>query len=293
MRGHEAEGVVDRGADVAVGGCEQPRHADRPSQPLLGESCHSGPGRPEAVVAVVLLELPDQLDERPAALASRQPGEHREEDTESQSRSAIAYSAMHSSCARSRQGRVGFRLAVQRSCEDASAGVSRRYRVIDPADVLPGLEHVIPSGAALLRTPPRSRALGLAGQRCRGRRHHAAHLSDPQRGAAVSTGVVYLLAVLLISTFWGLGLGLFTRGPQRSGVQLVPHPADRALHDPRGRELGRPGDVPDRRRGGEHRRRARAQRASEAEERRREADLALRRHACCWVVRASRTPWAM
>ncbi len=40
VRGDEAERVVDRGADVAVGGREQTRYADRTTQPVLGETCH-------------------------------------------------------------------------------------------------------------------------------------------------------------------------------------------------------------------------------------------------------------
>ena len=91
----------------------------------------------------------------------------------------------------------------------------------------------------------------------------------------VSLGVVYLVAVLLISTVWGAWLGVAHRGRVGAGVQLLPHPADRALHDRRRRELGRAGRVPDRR--GDRQlawRRSPATRATEAEQRRREADLA-------------------
>ncbi len=62
----------------------------------------------------------------------------------------------------------------------------------------------------LLREPPRSRALGLIVSIV------AVALTTmvvyALRGIApeVSLGVVYLLAVLLVSTFWGLGLGLVT-----------------------------------------------------------------------------------
>ena len=57
----------------------------------------------------------------------------------------------------------------------------------------------------------------------------------------LSTGVVYLLAVLLVSTYWGRWLGLMTACLERGGVQLLPPPADAALHDRRRRELGRSG----------------------------------------------------
>ena len=58
-------------------------------------------------------------------------------------------------------------------------------------------------------------------------------------------------------------------------LQLLPHPAHRPVHDRRGRELGRAGRLPRRRR--RRRRRSRTpprSRAREAEQRRREADLA-------------------
>ena len=41
VRGDETERVVDRGADVAVGGGEQAGHADRPAQPVLAEARHA------------------------------------------------------------------------------------------------------------------------------------------------------------------------------------------------------------------------------------------------------------
>jgi hypothetical protein len=40
MRGDEAERVVDRGADVAVGGGEEPGNADRAPQSMLCQACH-------------------------------------------------------------------------------------------------------------------------------------------------------------------------------------------------------------------------------------------------------------
>ena len=42
VRGDEPERVVDRGADVAVGGREQPGHADRAPQSVLCQACHPG-----------------------------------------------------------------------------------------------------------------------------------------------------------------------------------------------------------------------------------------------------------
>ena len=44
----------------------------------------------------------------------------------------------------------------------------------------------------------------------------------------VSTGVLYLLAVLLVSSYWGLLAGPADLGPQRCGLQLLPHPPHRA-----------------------------------------------------------------
>ncbi len=67
-----------------------------------------------------------------------------------------------------------------------------------------------PSTPLLLREPPPSRALGISVAVV------AVALTTlivyALRGVApaVSLGVVYLMAVLLVSTFWGLGLGLFT-----------------------------------------------------------------------------------
>ena len=91
----------------------------------------------------------------------------------------------------------------------------------------------------------------------------------------VALGVVYLVAVLLVSSVWGGWLGVRHGARQRAGLQLLPHPADGALHDLRGRELGRarassssprwwPARWPS----------ARACARREAEERRQEADLA-------------------
>ena len=49
---------------------------------------------------------------------------------------------------------------------------------------------------------------------------------------AVSLGVVYLPAVLLVSAYWGLRLGLLTSLAERRGVQLLPHPAGGASRSP-------------------------------------------------------------
>ena len=54
----------------------------------------------------------------------------------------------------------------------------------------------------------------------------------------VSLGVVYLVAVLLISTVWGAWLGHAHGGRVGARVQLLPHPADRALHDRRRARTG-------------------------------------------------------
>ena len=86
-------------------------------------------------------------------------------------------------------------------------------------------------------------------------------------------GVLYLLPVLLASR-WGMWLGIATAVAQRRGVQLVPHSADRQVHDRRRAELGRARGLPGCRRGHERaRRRSPGARAEEADRRRREADL--------------------
>ena len=65
----------------------------------------------------------------------------------------------------------------------------------------------------------------------------------------VSTGVVYLLAVLLVSSYWGLWMGLATAVVSAPRLQLLPHPAHRPVHDRRERELGGARGLP----GGGHR----------------------------------------
>ena len=89
-----------------------------------------------------------------------------------------------------------------------------------------------------------------------------------------AAGVLYLLPVLLASSYWGLAVGVGTSVLSAARVQLLPHPADRAVHDRRGGELGRARSsswsspaVTSTLAGA-----ARA-RADEAERRRREADL--------------------
>jgi two-component system sensor histidine kinase KdpD len=62
----------------------------------------------------------------------------------------------------------------------------------------------------LLRQPPRSRGLGLAVSLTAVALTTLALYALRDVAPAVSLGVVYLLAVLLVSTFWGLGLGLLT-----------------------------------------------------------------------------------
>ena len=49
----------------------------------------------------------------------------------------------------------------------------------------------------------------------------------------LSLGVVYLLVVLVVATVWGAWLALATAVVERARVQLLPHPADRAVHDRR------------------------------------------------------------
>ena len=63
----------------------------------------------------------------------------------------------------------------------------------------------------------------------------------------VSLSVVYLPAVLLASTYWGLALGVFTSAAERGRVQLLPSAAGRQVHDRRQPQLGRAGGVHDRR----------------------------------------------
>ena len=76
---------------------------------------------------------------------------------------------------------------------------------------------------------------------------------------AVSLSVVYLPAVLLVSAYWGLPLGLADLAAQRRRVQLLPPPAGRPVHDRRQPQLGGAGRVHAGRRRGEHDGRARAQ----------------------------------
>src|SRR5918996_1067466 len=73
----------------------------------------------------------------------------------------------------------------------------------------------------------------------------------------VSLGVLYLLTVLLLSTLWGLWLGVVTAG-RGDRVQLLPHPAHGVLHDRRGGELVRAGRLRGRGAGGLDAGRARA-----------------------------------
>ncbi|MGZ5340924.1 MAG: histidine kinase, partial [Solirubrobacterales bacterium] len=61
-----------------------------------------------------------------------------------------------------------------------------------------------------LRQPPRSRALGLGVAFAAVALTTLAVYPLKSVAPAVSLGVVYLVAVLLVSTFWGLRLGLLT-----------------------------------------------------------------------------------
>ena len=93
----------------------------------------------------------------------------------------------------------------------------------------------------LLREPPRSRVLGLI--IAIGSVALCTLSVYPLKtvAPAVSLGVVYLLAVIVVSTFWGLRLGLFTAFAERRRLQLLPYPAGGAIHDRGGAELGRAG----------------------------------------------------
>ena len=73
----------------------------------------------------------------------------------------------------------------------------------------------------------------------------------------VSLGVVYLPAILLVSTVWGLRHGPARLRRQRRRLQLLPDPAAAPLHDRRRGELGCAGRVRDRGDRQQHRRRAR------------------------------------
>ncbi len=61
-----------------------------------------------------------------------------------------------------------------------------------------------------------------------------------------------MLAVLLVSSRWGLLVRGADRGAERAGVQLLPHPSDGAVQHRRGRELGGTRGVRGRRAGHEH-----------------------------------------
>ena len=90
----------------------------------------------------------------------------------------------------------------------------------------------------------------------------------------VSTGVVYLIAVLLVSSYWGLWLGLLTGAARRRRLELLPPAADRRVHDRRRRELGRARSSSWSPRSSRARSPSAARsRAEEAERGRREADL--------------------
>ncbi len=73
-----------------------------------------------------------------------------------------------------------------------------------------GSSELTERGTLLLRTRPRSTAAGLAVSVLAVAATTAVIYPLREITPAVSNGVVYMLAVLLISTYWGLGLGLFT-----------------------------------------------------------------------------------
>ncbi len=79
-----------------------------------------------------------------------------------------------------------------------------------------------------------------------------------QIAPVVSLSVVYLPAVLLVSTYWGVSLGLLTALGSRGRVQLLPPAADRPVHDRRQSQLGRAGGVRGGRADDQRGRRARA-----------------------------------
>ena len=64
-----------------------------------------------------------------------------------------------------------------------------------------------------------------------------------------ASGVLYLLPVLIGSSLWRPLHRDRILGGERRRVQLLPHPADRRVHDRRRGELGRPGGLPRCRRG--------------------------------------------
>jgi hypothetical protein len=99
---------------------------------------------------------------------------------------------------------------------------------------------------------------------------------------AVLVGV-YLLAVLLVSSYWGLGL--FTRAAGRRRVQL-PSSAHGDIHAGEWAELGRACGVLCRGGGYEHAGGACACAAAEAGRRRRDADLSAE---MAWLLLAART----
>src|SRR6478609_2652639 len=65
-------------------------------------------------------------------------------------------------------------------------------------------------GAFQLRTRPRSTAVGLLVSASAVAASTAVIYPLREITRAVSNGVVYMLAVLLVSTYWGLGFGLLT-----------------------------------------------------------------------------------
>ena len=112
-------------------------------------------------------------------------------------------------------------------------------------------------GSLLLRREPQSLAVGLAASLVAVAVTTALIYPLRQITPAESNGVVYMLAVLLVSTFWGLGPGLVTASASALAFNFFHIP-------PTGRFTIREGELANLAR----------TRADEAERRREEADLA-------------------
>ena len=90
-----------------------------------------------------------------------------------------------------------------------------------------------PFGIAPASRRPALSGCRRAGRGRRGGGDDAGDLSRCARWPRGLPGVVYLLAVLLVSTLLGARPRAADRGRRRGGVQLLPHPADGSLHDRR------------------------------------------------------------
>ena len=108
------------------------------------------------------------------------------------------------------------------------------------------------SPAAAACSPPSARGPCAPAARPAPRHRGAAGRSPPPPARStrckhlapvVSLSVVYLPAVLLVSAYWGLRARARHLAAERRGLQLLPPPADRPLHDRRQPQLGRAGGV--------------------------------------------------